>query len=143
MLSPHMKAQGRHSWLLSEAPHYRIQKGCERLVRNNFWTVGGFLLLQLGTLLKRQVGDSGSPQSEDFLSWPMALWGSACFHPLLLASPAAQPIVPQLLPPRKKSQMLTAVRVKTKTPRGGWRVGARELRKDAPFGPLVQSQGDE
>lgn len=125
MLSPGTKAQGGHGQVLSESPNSRIQKGCERLVRNNLWALVDFSSYILGPFLKRQVGDSGSPQSLGFLSWPMAWWENAC----------SLPVAPGQAGPcrRRGSKGEKADSLHQEDP-SRCRVGTRELRKDGPVG---------
>lgn len=89
-----------------------FRRGVSRL------SVGGFLARPH---LKRYVGDPGSPVSLSILSWPMALRRKVCSHLLWDGGggrPAGPPMVSSHFPPGRKSLVLTAVRVRRKTPWG-------------------------
>ena len=87
LLSPHSKAQGRHSWVPSEAPHCRIPQGRERLaeVTSEPWSIPP---LPLRAVLRGQAVtlEASFPRPPRPAA---ALQASACGHLLLRAAQAA------------------------------------------------------
>ena len=87
LLSPHSKAQGRHSWVPSEAPHCRIPKGRERSAEatSEPWSIPPLTLRAVlrgqAVTLEACVPRPPRPAA--------ALQASACVHLLLRAAQAA------------------------------------------------------
>lgn len=87
LLSPHSKAQGKHSWVPSEAPHCRIPKGCESLAEatSEPWWIPPLILRAIlrGQAVTLEASVPRPPQPA------VALQASACVHLLLRAAQAA------------------------------------------------------